>query len=238
MVTSDGLTNVDSWLYRQGFNVDSWLLTDTFSHDNDLLARALHTTVTASATPLPSSFFDSVSHPVSSTHTTLSSNVSAGSDPEIIGGGGAKRKRNCLLGEGKATKRSRSRPSKKTHTTFITADPSNFRQMVQQVTGANYIVDDSSSFGIFAPILKPEPLRLVNKLPKCTSDRSTAVPMLDTSAFLSNHHQENLGVDNAFSGNIGLGLPSAKSNAVVDVSAVDFDTTNSIFPTLESWKVM
>ncbi|XP_010517581.1 PREDICTED: calmodulin-binding protein 25-like [Camelina sativa] len=237
MVTSDGLTNVDAWLYRQGFNVDSWLLTDTFSHDNDLLARALHTTVvTASATPLPSSFFDSVSHPVSSTHTTLSSNVSAGSDPEIFGGG-AKRKRNCLLAEGKATKR-RSRPSKKSHTTFITADPTNFRQMVQQVTGANYIVDDSYSFGVFAPILKPEPLRLVNKLPKCTSDRSTAVPMLDTSAFLSNHHQENLAVGNAFSGNSGLGLQSAKSNAAVDVSAVDFDSTNSTFPTLESWKVM
>ncbi|EOA28567.1 hypothetical protein CARUB_v10024784mg [Capsella rubella] len=234
MVTSDELTNLDSWLYRQGFNVDSWLLSDSFSHDDDLLARALHTTVTSSstATPLlPSSFFDSaaVSHP-SSTHT-LSSNVSAcGSDPDIIGGV-AKRKRNCLLGEGRRATKRKSRASKKSQTTFITADPSNFRQMVQQVTGANY-THDSSSYGIFAPIVRPEPLRIVDKLP---SDRSTAVPMLDTSAFLSNHHQENLAVGNTYSGTSGVGLPSsAKSIA----AAVEFDTTNSTFPTLESWKVM
>lgn len=221
MVTSEGLTNVDPWLYRQGFNVDSWLLPDTFSHDSDLLARALHTTVTASPTPLPSYFFEpaSVSHP-SSTHS-LSSNISGGSDPEI--GGGGKRKRNCLLTQGKATKR-RSRASKKSQTTFITADPSNFRQMVQQVTGAKYI-DHSSSFGMFAPIVKPEPLRL-------SCGPSDAVPMLDTSAFLSNHHQENLAVS-------GNSLPSAKPSATVNGggSVVEYDT-NSTFPTLESWKVM
>jgi len=238
MVTSEGLASVDSWLYRQGFNVDSWLLSDTFSHDNDLLARALHTTVTAPHTLTPSSaFFDSsaVSHPSST--NTLSSTVSGASDPEIIGGG-AKRKRNCLLTDGKAAKR-RARASKKSQTTFITADPSNFRQMVQQVTGAKYI-DDSSSFGIFDPIVKPEPLRFVNKLPCGPSDRSTAVPMLDTSAFLSNHHQENLAVGNAFSGNSSsVGLPSGKPSATADPggSAVEFDNYPT-FPTLESWKVM
>ncbi|KAG7569992.1 VQ motif [Arabidopsis thaliana x Arabidopsis arenosa] len=234
----EGLASVDPWLYRQGFNVDSWLLSDAFSHDNDLLARALHTTVTAAPHTLtPSSaFFDSaaVSHP-SSTTNTLSSNLSCGSDPEIIGGG-AKRKRNCLLTEGKATKR-RSRASKKSQTTFITADPSNFRQMVQQVTGAKYV--DDSSFGIFDPIVKPEPLRLVNKLPCGPSDRSTAVPMLDTSAFLSNHHQENLAVGNAYSGNGCVGLPSGKPTATADAngSTVNFENYPT-FPTLESWKVM
>ncbi|EFH58014.1 atcambp25-binding protein OF 25 KDA [Arabidopsis lyrata subsp. lyrata] len=238
MVTSEGLASVDPWLYRQGFNVDSWLLSDAFSHDNDLLARALHTTVTATPHTLtPSSaFFDSaaVSHP-SSTTNTLSSNVSGGSDPEIIGGG-AKRKRNCLLTDGKTAKR-RARASKKSQTTFITADPSNFRQMVQQVTGSRYI--DDSPFGMFDPIVKPEPLRLVNKLPCGLSDRSTAVPMLDTSAFLSNHHQENLAVGNAYSAATGVGLTSGKPNATADagVSADDFENYPT-FPTLESWKVM
>ncbi|KAL1220121.1 Calmodulin-binding protein 25 [Cardamine amara subsp. amara] len=230
MMSSEGLASVDSSFYRQGFNVDSWY---TFSHDNDLLARALHTTVTAT-TPLPSHHTLSPSAAVSypSSTYTLSSNVSAGSDPEIIGGG-YKRKRNCLLTQGKATKR-RSRASKKSQTTFITADPSNFRQMVQQVTGAKYI--DDSSFGIFAPIVKPEPHRLVDKLTTYgPTDRSTAVPMLDTSAFLSNHHQENMAVGNPFSDNGGVGLPSVKPNATVD--AVDFDTYPT-FPTLESWTVM
>uniref|UniRef100_A0A1J3GKG4 VQ domain-containing protein n=1 Tax=Noccaea caerulescens TaxID=107243 RepID=A0A1J3GKG4_NOCCA len=240
MASSEGLTNVDPWLYRQGFNVDSWLLPDTFSHDSDLLARALHTTVTSSTphTLSPSSvFFDSAAVSQPSSTYTLSSNLSGGSDPEIIRGG-AKRKRNCLDtvsgSQGKSTKR-RSRASKKSQTTFITADPSNFRQMVQQVTGSKY--DTSSVF--FAPIVKPEPHRLVNRLPCVPSEKSTAVPTLDTSAFLSNHHQENLVAGNAFSGNGVVGLPSAKSNATVEGggSAVEFDTYPT-FPTLESWKVM
>lgn len=234
MVTSDGLASVDPWLYRQGFNVDSWLLPDTFSHDNDLLARALHTT-TVTSTPhtlYPSSyFFDSaaVSYP-SSTHTLSSTVSGTGSDPEIVGGGGAKRKRNCFPtvsagSEGNKVTKRRTRASKKSQTTFITADPSNFRQMVQQVTGAKYI-DDTSSL-IFAPIVKPEPHRLVNRLPCGPLDRSTAVPTLDTSAFLSNHHQDDAVV----------GLPSAKASATVDAggSAVD---TYPTFPALESWKVM
>jgi len=235
MASSEGLTNVDPWLYRQGFNVDSWLLPDTFSHDSDLLARALHTTVTSSTphTLSPSSaFYDSAAVSQPSSTYTLSS---GGSDPEIIRGG-AKRKRNCLAAvsggsQAKSTKR-RSRASKKSQTTFITADPSNFRQMVQQVTGSNY--DTSSVF--YAPIVKPEPHRLNNRLP---SEKSTAVPTLDTSAFLSNHHQESLVAGNAFSGNGGVGLPSSKSNATMEGggSAVEFDTYPT-FPTLESWKVM
>ncbi|CAA7028789.1 unnamed protein product [Microthlaspi erraticum] len=242
MASSEGLTNVDPWLYRQGFNVDSWLLPDTFSHDSDLLARALHTTVTSSTphTLSPSSaFYDSAAVSQPSSTYTLSS---GGSDPEIIRGG-AKRKRNCLDtvsggSQAKSTKR-RSRASKKSQTTFITADPSNFRQMVQQVTGSKY---DTSSSVFFAPIVKPEPHRLSNRLPCVPSEKSTAVPTLDTSAFLSNHHQESLVAGNAFSGNNGgVGLPSAKFNATTEGggggSAVEFDTYPT-FPTLESWKVM
>ncbi|KFK42317.1 hypothetical protein AALP_AA2G240200 [Arabis alpina] len=213
MASSDGLSSIDPWLYRQGFNVDSWLLPDTFSHDNDLLAKALHTTVT-SATPFlphtlsPSDFFDSAavsSYPSSTT-------VSGGSDPDIVVVG-AKRKRNGLVtvSDKAVTKQRKFRVSKKSQTTFITTDPSNFRQMVQQITGANYI-DDSSL------IFKPEPNRIVNRL-------STVVPTLDTSAFLSNHHQENTCV----------GLPTmGKTSATVEASGYDVDT----YPTLESWKVM
>ncbi|XP_013631056.1 PREDICTED: calmodulin-binding protein 25 [Brassica oleracea var. oleracea] len=227
MVTSEGVASVEPWLYRQGFNVDSWLLPDTFSHDNDLLAKALHNTVSAPPPPPhtlpPSLFFDSYNP---------SSNVSGGSSQEVVAGG-AKRKHNCILAEGKATKRRRSRPSKKPQTTFITADPSNFRQMVQQVTGAKCINNDASSSVLFTPIVKPEPHRLVNIL-------SGAVPTLDTSAFLTNHHQESLVVGNIFSGSENtVGLPSVKANATVNESgsAAEFDPYPT-FPTLESWKVM
>ncbi|KAF8047835.1 hypothetical protein N665_2808s0007 [Sinapis alba] len=225
MVTSERL---EPWLYRQGFNVDSWLLHDAFSHDSDLLAKALHNTVSAPPQTLsPSSVFFH-----SSTHT-LSSNTSAGSTQELVHVG-AKRKHNSMLtsSQEKAKKR-RSRASKKPHTTFITTDPSNFRQMVQEVTGgAKYIVNDTSTM-LFPPILKPEPCRFTNRLSSVTSEKSTVVPTLDTSAFLSNHHQENLVVGSSDE----VGLSSAKSNAKSGSDA-EFDDPYPTFPTLESWKVM
>ncbi|CAH8371530.1 unnamed protein product [Eruca vesicaria subsp. sativa] len=234
MVSSEGLASVEPWLSGQRFNVDSWLLHDAFSHDNDLLTKALHNTVSSpTPTPTPHTLSPSSVFLHSSTHT-LSSNISSGgSDQEIIGGG-AKRKHNSIptSSEGKAIMKRRSRASKKPQTTFITADPSNFRQMVQQVTGAKYINDTSSM--LFTPIIvKPEPHRLVNIL-----STSTSVPTLDTSAFLSTHHHENLVVGNTFSGGDAVGLiPTAKANAKSGGSAAEFDPYPS-FPTLESWKVM
>lgn len=244
MVTSEGLAlaSVEPWLlHRQGFNVDSWLLHDAFSHDSDVLAKALHNTVSPptphTQTLSPSSVFFHSPHP-SSTHT-LSSNISGGSNQEVVGCGGAKRKRDCILtgsSEGKATKQRRSRASKKPQTTFIAADPSNFRQMVQQVTGAKYNNDTSSM------PFKPEPHRLVDtRLSSVSSSErsTTAVPTLDTSAFLSDHHQENLLAGSTFSGSddASLGLPLEKANAKSGGSEAEFDPYPT-FPTLESWKVM
>ncbi|KAL0896599.1 hypothetical protein Bca101_080560 [Brassica carinata] len=244
MVTSEGLASVEPWLYRQGFSVDSWLLHDAFSHDSDLLAKALHNTVSAPTPPhhtLSPPFHSP--HP-SSTHT-LSSNASGGSNHQevVLGGGGAKRKHNCCIltgstTQGKAMKR-RSRASKKPHTTFITADPSNFRQMVQQVTGAKYTNDTSSM--LFAPIVRPEPHRLVDSLSSIiTSEHhSTAVPTLDTSSFLSTHHQENLFAAGNTISSDAVGLTSAKANAKSGGGlAAEFDPPYPTFPTLESWKVM
>ncbi|CAE6086096.1 unnamed protein product [Arabidopsis arenosa] len=103
MASSEGLASVDPWSFRQNFNIDSWLIYDSFSHDSDLLAKALHRSISTSteSSPLsPSSFFDSSTTAVLvsdlSPPQTLS-NVSFGSDLEIsaVGGalGGAKRKR-------------------------------------------------------------------------------------------------------------------------------------------------
>lgn len=241
MVTSEGLAleSLEPWLlHRQGFNVDSWLLHDAFSHDSDVLAKALHNTVSPptphTQTLSPSSVSFHSPHP-SSTHT-LSSNISGGSNQEVVGCGGAKRKRDCILtgsSEGKATKQRRSRASKKPQTTFIAADPSNFRQMVQQVTGAKYNNDDTSSMPF-----KPEAQRLSSVT---SLERSTAVPTLDTSAFLSNHHHENLLAGSIFSSSDDasvVGLSSEKGNAKSGGgSAAEFDPYPT-FPTLESWKVM
>lgn len=246
MASSEGLASVEPWSFRQSFNIDSWLLPDPFSHDSDLLAKALHRSISTSTTttdPLsPSAFFDSAAVSDLSPPQTLS-NVSFGSDPEIAAGGGAKRKRNNGPG-GKPAKRRSRVSTKKSQTTFITADAANFRQMVQQVTGAKF---NGSSHGIFSPIVKPEPHRLASRLSPCgILDRSSALPTLDTSSFLSNHHQENLVTDmGAVSASIGSFHQSSAAAATKTTagvgggggSAVELDSYPS-FPTLESWKVM
>ncbi|KAJ4896028.1 VQ motif-containing protein [Raphanus sativus] len=231
MASSDGLASVDPWSFRQSFNIDSWLLPDPFSHDSDVLAKALYK---SSSDPLsPSAFFDSAAAVSDLSPPQTVSNVSFGSDPEIavgFGGGGAKRKRGPGVSGGKPAKRRSRVSTKKSQTTFITADAANFRQMVQQVTGAKFV--GSSPHSIFAPVVKPEPHRLATRLPPSGAfDRSSVVPTLDTSSFLSDHQQENMVTE--------LGSVSApvSSAGVGGGSAVELDSYPS-FPTLESWKVM
>ncbi|XP_010525448.1 PREDICTED: calmodulin-binding protein 25-like [Tarenaya hassleriana] len=239
MASSEGLASAGAWSFKQSFGIDSWLLPESnFSRDNDLLARALHKSISTThhdhnTLLLP----DPLSPSAISEPSPALSNVSCGSYPEISG---TKRKRNGGSGvagpSGKPPKR-RSRTSKKSQTTFITADPSNFRQMVQQVTGAKYI---GSSHNIFSPIVKPEAKRFADQV---QSDRS-GLPTLDTSGFLSNHHQESLAAgNNAFSGD-EIGLMASPitlfppcTTADAGGSAAEFDNYPS-FPTLESWKVM
>ncbi|XP_010504599.1 PREDICTED: calmodulin-binding protein 25-like [Camelina sativa] len=254
MASSEGLASVEPWSFRQSFNIDPWLISDSFSHDSDIIAKALHRSISTSTdSPLsPSSFFDS--SPTAVVVSDLSppqtlSNVSFGSDPELAGaggGGGGKRKRGPGVSGGKQTKRRSRVSSKKSQTTFITADAANFRQMVQQVTGAKFI--GGSPNGIFAPLVKPEPHRLSSRLPpSCGSfDRSSsAVPTLDTSSFLSNHHQENIVTDlGSVSAQIGSFHPQSSAATtttppgnVSGGSAVELDSYPS-FPTLESWTVM
>ncbi|KAL9295249.1 putative VQ motif-containing protein [Arabidopsis thaliana] len=245
MASSEGLASVDPWSFRQNFNIDSWLLSDSFSHDSDILAKALHRSISTSteSSPLsPSSFFDSSTAAVDFSPPQTLSNVSFGSDPEIAAAtalGLGKRKRGPGVSGGKQTKRRSRVSNKKSQTTFITADAANFRQMVQQVTGAKFL---GSSNSIFAPIVKPEPHRLASRLPpSCGNlDRSSAVPTLDTSSFLSNHHQENIITDlgaptGSFHHQSSAGTTTA--NVGGGSSAVELDSYPS-FPTLESWKVM
>ncbi|CAF1850172.1 hypothetical protein Bca4012_031438 [Brassica carinata] len=236
MASSDGLASVEPWSFRQSFNIDSWLLPD---HDSDILAKALHRSISTS-TPTdpfsPSAYFDSAAVADLSPPQTLS-NVSFASDLDISGAGGANRKRGPGVSGDKPAKRRSRVSTKKSQTTFITADAANFRQMVQQVTGAKFI--GSSSHGIFSPIVKPEPHRLATRLPPSSS---SVVPTLDTSSFLSNHHQENMINDfSSVSAPASSVFQSSTASTVKSGvgggggSAVELD---SYFPTLESWKVM
>ncbi|KAG2325616.1 hypothetical protein Bca52824_008344 [Brassica carinata] len=235
MASSDGLASVEPWSFRQSFNIDSWLLPD---QDSDILAKALHRSISTS-TPTdpfsPSSYFDSAAAVSDLSPPQTLSNVSFVSDPDISGAGGGKRKRGPGVSGDKPAKRRSRVSTKKSQTTFITADAANFRQMVQQVTGAKFV--GSPSHGIFSPIVKPEPHRLASRVPPSSSS-SSAVPTLDTSSFLSNHHQENMVNDfSSVSAPVSTAATVKYGVGGGGGSAVELDGYQS-FPTLESWKVM
>ncbi|KAF2305484.1 hypothetical protein GH714_005663 [Hevea brasiliensis] len=174
----------------------------------------------------------STSFPVPKHHraTPTASNVS-GSDPETPA---PKRYRNGIGIPGATAKVSKrkSRSSRRSQTTFITADPANFRQMVQQVTGVRF---GNAQFSA-VPVLKPEPQRPGSRL----HGPGGCLPTLDTSAFLlDHHHQQQMVVGSGvISGPVsGSGTVSFPQAAVTDGGpgpGLDYETCSS-FPTLDSW---
>ncbi|KAK8594116.1 hypothetical protein V6N13_125926 [Hibiscus sabdariffa] len=193
----DNLGSMESWAFRPTFT-DSWL-SEAFSRDTQALTRALQVSISNSDSPL-FSLLDS---------TPTGSNLS-GSDPETT----VTHQRTAdLPPTGKVSKSKRkSRASKRSLTTFIKADPTNFRQMVQEVTGVRVGNNAQMSPG---PILKPEP------------QRPGSLPTLDTSAFLLEQRQPSSG------GVAGCGLVPLQAS--MGGASSDYDSF-PCFPTLESWK--
>ncbi|KAI4348561.1 hypothetical protein L6164_009271 [Bauhinia variegata] len=230
MTSSENFPSMEPWAFRSPF-ADSWF-TEALARDAETLTKALQNSLSGANTETDTiSPFLNLIKPDATPTPTVSG--LSGSDQETA----PKRQRNTIPGAtGKVSKR-KSRASKRSQTTFITADPANFRQMVQQVTGVRF----GNSQIPMAPILKPEPHRLGSRLPV----GGGCLPTLDTSAFLLDHHQEQV-VGPASAAGTGISgpgpLPFAPSVGVVDsvlgpAGFGDFDTLPS-FPTLESWKVM
>ncbi|XP_073157685.1 calmodulin-binding protein 25-like [Henckelia pumila] len=128
------------------------------------------------------------------------------------------RTRRSVAPSGRVTKR-KSRASKRATTTFIAADPSNFRQMVQQVTGGSFFQADGS-FPV-GPVMKPEPCRPMNRLQPCGG-----LPTIDSSAFPLRDPSARLPPP-----------PAAVADGGASAAGLQFDSFGG-FPTLESWKVM
>ncbi|KAK4272407.1 hypothetical protein QN277_020971 [Acacia crassicarpa] len=226
MASSHNLASIEPWTLRTTF-ADSFF-PETFACDYEALTKALQKSLSGSTTSDP---FLNLVNP----HTTPSSTVS---DQETA----PKRHRSSVLSAtGKVSKR-KPRASKRSHTTYIAADPMNFRQMVQRVTGVR---PDNSQMPM-APILKPEPQRPRSRLP-CGE---LFLPTLDTSSFFLDHQQqkeETVGSTPAAVPAIP-GRPLTFEPPVVGVVDADLDSPASEFdaylnfpthfPTLESWKVM
>ncbi|KAK7377990.1 hypothetical protein VNO80_03426 [Phaseolus coccineus] len=238
MASSQNVASIEPWTMLRPPVSDSWLA-EFLTRDTDSITRALQKSLSAAAVfPEDNDFTPFISTPDSATAAATPTVSSlSGSDHDS-----APRRRGPQT-TGKISKR-KSRASKRSQTTFITADPANFRQMVQQVTGVR--------FGAAAPIapavLKPEPQRPAGNIARF-SGGAGCLPTLDTSAFLLDHNQQVVGHTSAGSGSAtGLSMPGtlpfAPALAALDSHAasfasagLDFDTLSS-FPTLESWKVM
>ncbi|MED6173701.1 hypothetical protein PIB30_062118 [Stylosanthes scabra] len=237
MTSSENL--IEPWAFRPA--LDTWFA-DYIARDAETLTKALHKSI--SGDDVFSPFIGSPNPDATTTaaaSTPTVSGISAGSDHES-----APRRRGSTVpaATGRVTKR-KSRASKRSQTTFITADPANFRQMVQQVTGVKFSGGAAADLAM-APVLKPEPQRLgCGGGARFPAASGCLLPTLDTSAFLLDHQQQQVVGPDSGSTAPGISnpgpLPFPQPMGLVDGSpslgSADFDTFSS-FPTLESWKVM
>lgn len=240
MASSDNLASMDAWTFRPTFP-DSWI-SEAFARDTETLTKALQKSLSnpnnhhyssadgGGAAAAVSAFVNPALESPMAIGGGVGGGGGSGSDPETP----VAEKRGMSVpvnGGGKAAMKRKSRASKRTTTTFITADPANFRQMVQQVTGVRF---SGANGQVPAPVLlKPEPQRpsMINRV------QQGCLPTLDTSAFLLDHHHYRQQVlpPSASSSVTSVAEPSL--TAVSQPGGVDFDSFSS-FPTLESWKVM
>ncbi|XXG50734.1 hypothetical protein AAC387_Pa02g4678 [Persea americana] len=210
MEFSDNLASLESWAFTSALS--GTLFSDAFARDTDALTKALrqslsrHEPETASV----SNYYSYV--PATNPESVPGSSSEPESAPKRIGN---------TIPAGKIGKR-KSRAAKRSPTTYITADPANFREMVQKVTGARFGGGSHVPAGS-GHVVKPEPQRAVD----AKRARGGLAP-LDTSAFFMGRDavvgpsQEIVGQDKASGSGSG--------------SSGGFDSGDfRVFPTLESW---
>ncbi|XP_068663507.1 calmodulin-binding protein 25-like [Aristolochia californica] len=211
MASSDNVAAIlEPWAFRSPL-ADTWI-SEAFARDTDALTKALQESLSSHK---PDPIFSTSSPFLNSVKSELGQPLYSSSDPESSS---SKPPRDLRIpASGKISKR-KSRATKRSPTTFITADPANFRQMVQQVTGARL---GDGQMPVCA-VARPEPHRAVNRL-------QGFLPTLDTSTFLLDHHQQQvMGSSTA--------IPQVSFGSVNDAApGFDFDTFQN-FPTLESWR--
>ncbi|CAI9779559.1 unnamed protein product [Fraxinus pennsylvanica] len=216
MASSENYVTVEQpWMFRRSYT-DS-LPSDFYTKEKETLTKALQMSYTGGATAADTAASLLVKSEMMPFQTPTVSDRSECEAP-------VSKPRTVGLTR-KITKR-KSRATKGATTTFISADPANFRQMVQQMTGVRF--GDLNGQLPVSQVLKPEPQRPVNRL-----QPSGGLSTLDTSSFLlsqTHHHQ----VDPA---SYLVAQPPATVVTDVGSGGLDFNS-HCNFPTLESWKDM
>lgn len=207
------------WMFRPTF-ADAWIA-DIFTKENDTLTKALQKSISTTSfdgDAFSAEMVESLFAKPEIAVPLQTPTASGGSENDAP----VSKQRRSIPPSGRVAKR-KSRASKRATTTFITADPANFRQMVQQVTGVRF--GGLNGQLPVAQVLKPEPQRAINRI-----QQASALPTLDTSAFFLDGSAASL-----------VAPPHMASAVAADGGAstagIEFDSFCS-FPTLESWKVM
>ncbi|XP_062208630.1 calmodulin-binding protein 25-like [Phragmites australis] len=138
---------------------------------------------------------------------------------------------------GRVSKR-KPRPSRRAHTTYITADPANFRRMVQEITG--FPVPGTSS-GVQAAAASEH----ASDAPSWPPAPACVLPTLDTSAFLLDPAMTVPAPEGKSSGGGGASAVAAALGADEQCSVLQELEAMACapafmpdFPTLESWGII
>ena len=210
---ADNCSVLDPWVYH---SVSAWI-SEVSARENAAVAMALQIslsdTTTSSSSSSSAASADTLSSPLLLLQHQLTppSCSSASGDATL-------RRRNALgpALQGRVSKR-KSHASKRSATTYISADPIDFQEVVQRATGFRLAGE---------PLVKPEPVR------SAAGDRAALqqirLPTLDTSvSFLD-------------TGAVGIPSGGFSSGSPPPAYAPDFDFDPLLpaFPTLDSWGVM
>ncbi|KAL0337868.1 UNVERIFIED_CONTAM: Calmodulin-binding protein 25 [Sesamum calycinum] len=213
MASYDNLTTIEQpWSFRPAFAADAWI-SDVFTKENDAITKALQNSFTSTTTTSDVFSPGMVDSLFAKPDVTPTPSGGSENDAPV-----SKLQRRSVPPSGRVTKRKSRKSKRAATTTFIAADPENFRQMVQQVTGVKF-----GGLNVQLPVAPvwstPDPSNPVQP--------GGGLPTLDTSAFLLDGSVSSL-VSQPFAA-VGDGGAAATERY--------FDSFCS-FPTLESWKAM
>ncbi|XP_051150604.1 calmodulin-binding protein 25-like [Andrographis paniculata] len=207
------ITAEQPWSFHSAFS-DGWI-SDNFARETDVLTKALQESLGADSSDIDA--FSEMAEPIFAKPEVppiQTPTDSGASEKETVA---VSKQRRSAPPSGRVAKR-KSRPSKRSTTTFFAVDPENFRQMVQQMTGVKF---GGGLYGQppMAPVLKPEAHRAVRGFQQGS--------VLDTSTFF---------LDGLASSAVEQPLPQfvAVADGGATAAAIDFPNFYS-FPTLESY---
>ncbi|KAK4432028.1 Calmodulin-binding protein 25 [Sesamum alatum] len=210
MASYDNLTTIEQpWSFRPAFAADAWI-SDVFAKENDAITKALQNSFTSTTSEVFSAGM--VESLFAKPDVTPTPSGGSENDAPV-----SKLHRRSLPPSGRVAKRKSRKSKRAATTTFISADPENFRQMVQQVTGVKF-----GGLNVqlpVAPVWTPDPSNPVQL--------GGGLPTLDTSAFL---------LDGSASSTVYQPLAAVGDGGAAATEHY-FDSFCS-FPTLESWKAM